>query len=66
MKDWSKIVEKYRGKWIALADGEETVVASGKDVKSAIALSKEKGHSDPILFRVPDEIADFVGYENSL
>ena len=66
MKDWSDVCVKYRGQWVAFADDEETVIASGKDVKTAVALSVKKGHSDPILFRVPDEIVDFVGYEDTL
>ena len=64
--DWTKIYKKYAGNWIALEDDEITVVASGKDLKTTLALSAKKGNSNPIVFRVPDEIIDFVGYENSL
>ncbi len=66
MKDWSDICAEYRGLWVAIADDEETVVAAGKDVPSVLALSAERGNSDPILFRVPDEIVDFVGYEGAV
>ena len=66
MKTWEKIAEKYKGLWIALTDDEQTVIASGKDIKTTLAKSVVKGHTDPVLFRVPDEIVDFVGYENSL
>ena len=62
MKDWSNIYEKYKGLWVGLADDEETVIASGQTIKSVIDASKTKGNPDPILFRVPDEIVDFVGY----
>ncbi len=62
MKDWSNIYEKYKGLWVGLADDEETVIASGKTIKMVVEASKSKGNSDPILFRVPDEIVDFVGY----
>ena len=65
MKDWDEICTAYKGQWIALADDEQTVVAAGKDLKTALALSKSYGTSDPILFRVPDEVVDFVGYENT-
>ena len=61
MKDWSGIYEKYKGLWVGLADDEETVIASGKTVKSVIETSRVKGNTNPILFRVPNEIADFVG-----
>ena len=66
IKDWTEICEKYKGLWVALADDEQTVIASGKDVSSTIALSAEKGNDNPILFRVPDEIVDFVGHEDSV
>ena len=62
MKDWSTIYEKYKGLWVGLADDEETVIASGATIKSVVELSSSKGNSNPILFRVPDEIVDFVGY----
>lgn len=66
MKDWSHIYEKYKGLWVGFADDEETVLAAGKTIKSVIETSTSKGNPNPILFRVPDEIVDFVGYENSL
>ncbi len=65
-KDWTEICRKYKGLWVAFEDDEETVVASGKDISTALSRSKEKGNATPILFRVPDEIVDFVGYEDSL
>ena len=65
MDKWSQISSTYRGQWIALEDDEQTVIASGKDLESTLAASAVKGRRDPIVFRVPDEIVDFVGYENS-
>ena len=58
--------EKYSGQWVALADDQKTVIASGKDVDSTLQLSEKKGNINPILFRVPDEIVDFVGYEGTV
>ena len=66
IKDWTHICREYRGRWVALADDEETVIAAAGDVPSVLALSAERGHRDPLLFRVPDEIVDFVGYEGAL
>ena len=65
MIDWTHL-QAYKGEWVALADDERTVIASGKDIKSTLSHSAEKGNSDPILFRVPDEIVDFVGHENTI
>ena len=56
----------YRGKWIALENDEQTVIAAHKDLKKTLALSAEKGNTDPIVFHVPDEIVNFVGYEDSI
>ena len=62
MKDWSVICDEYKGQWIALQDDEQTVIASDKNLKKALALSAAKGNDNPIVFRVPDEIIDFVEY----
>ena len=64
MEKWAEIGDKYKGQWIALENDEQTVIASGNDLKSTLAASAARGNSDPIVFRVPDEIVDFVGYED--
>jgi hypothetical protein len=59
--DWTHLFEKYRGKWVALADDEVTVLGFGETVKEA----HEEGlkHTKmPILHRVPDSLDIFVGY----
>jgi hypothetical protein len=66
MKDWSVMCAEYRGRWVALADDEETVIAAGSDVPAVLALSAQRGHADPLLFRVPNEIVDFAGYEGAV
>ena len=62
MKDWTQICEQYRGMWVAIDDDEETVVAADRKLDQAIALKKALGKPNAALFRVPDEIVDFVGY----
>lgn len=59
--DWTKIYKKYKGLWVALRDDEKTVVASGKTVKQVMKRVREKGYSQPILFRVPTKIIPYVG-----
>ena len=61
-KDWTHLFELYRGKWVALADDETTVLASGASAKEVheVALTKAP---QPILYRVPDTLDAFVGYE---
>ena len=59
--DWSKIYKKYKGLWVAMLDDEQTVVGSGKTLKEALLKAKEKGYSDPIMNRMPDNLSPYVG-----
>ena len=61
--NWTEILEKYRGMWIALAEDEKTVVASSKDAKDAYEKAKKKGVKVPIMFSVPREMKSHIGYE---
>jgi hypothetical protein len=63
VKDWSLLFATYRGQWIALADDEITVVAAAPTAKGALTASAAKGMPTPILYRVPDTLDTFVGYE---
>ncbi len=45
--DWSKIMRDYRGKWVALADDQKTVVASAESAIDASSLAKKKGYEKP-------------------
>ena len=47
--------------WIALADDEITVLAFGKTLKEAIEAAKKKGFADPIMTRMPENLASYVG-----
>lgn len=60
--DWSKIYAKYKGLWVALADDEETVIASGKTAKEAWDNAQDKGYKKPILTRMPEELVTYVGF----
>lgn len=61
-KDWTHLFENYRGKWVALAKDEITVIGSGTSAKEAHAAGL-KHSSMPILYRVPDALEAFAGYE---
>ena len=63
IKDWSRLFANYHGQWVALADDEVTVVAATPTAKGALAASAAKGATSPILYRVPDNLDTFVGYE---
>ena len=57
-KDWTHLFEKHRGKWVALAEDETTVLAAGDTAKQAYEAAHERG----ILYRVPDTLDNFAGH----
>ena len=61
--DWTGLFKRYKGLWVALADDEMTVIASASTAKEALATSTANGSPDPILYRVPDTLEVFAGYE---
>ncbi len=60
--DWSGIYKKYKGSWVALANDEKTVLASGKTAKEAWDQALKKGFKKPILTRMPEKLIPYVGY----
>jgi hypothetical protein len=59
--DWTKIVNKYKGLWVALERDEITVIASGKTAKDAWNKAQNKGFKKPILARMPLHNLPFIG-----
>ena len=64
-QDWTELFECYRGKWIALADDETTVLAAADTAKDAF-FKGQAFSATPLLYRVPDTLDAFVGYEIQL
>lgn len=60
--DWTKIYKQYKGFWVALKEDEKTVLASGKTAKEAWMKAIEKGYKKPILMRMPEKLATYVGF----
>jgi len=61
VKDWTQIVKKYGGQWVAFKDDEITVTGHGKTLKAAIKNSISNGYKDPIVMAMPKRVVDFVG-----
>jgi hypothetical protein len=61
VKDWSPIVKKYGGKWIALKDDEVTVIAAGDTLKEARAQAEKAGFPHPIFTKIPAKLTYFAG-----
>lgn len=59
--DWSPIYKKYKGKWVALKDDEQTVIAAGKSLQEASRKAEKKGFKNPIFMNVPQKLTYFVG-----
>ncbi len=59
--DWSGIFKKYKGLWVALAQDEITVLASGKTAKQAWNKARKSGYEKPILTKMPSELITYVG-----
>lgn len=60
-KNWTSIYRKYKGKWVALKDDEQTVIGSGSTMKATLAIAKKSGYEKPILFRVPIKVVPRIG-----
>ena len=59
--DWTHLSETYRGKWVALAEDDTTVLASGDTAKEAYeAAAKMPGRH--FLYQVPATDDYFIGY----
>ncbi len=59
--DFTKIIKKYKGKWIALAENEKKVITSGRSAKEVLEKAKKEGYGTPILFRVPISLLPYIG-----
>ena len=59
--DRTPLFEKYPGRWVALAEDDTTVIASGLTAKEAHeAAAKKPGQH--FLYRVPETVEIFLGY----
>lgn len=61
--DWTRLFAEHRGQWVALADDEVTVLAAASTARGALDASVAKGATNPILYRVPDDLDTLVGHE---
>lgn len=59
--DWTHLSENYRGKWVALAEDERTVVAAGDTAKEAYEAATIKPGRH-FLYQVPETLDFFAGY----
>ena len=60
-KDWTKLLKKYKGMWVALAEDETTVLGAGQTVQAALTAAKKKSEKMPFLTHVPESVVSYVG-----
>ena len=60
-KNWTTLFEQYKGKWVALADDETTVISSGEVLSEVIHKATDKGHLKPILAKIPTKDITYIG-----
>lgn len=54
-------MKRYRGKWVALAGDERTVIAAAATLRQAVTQAKKRGVDRPILTHVPPKVIPYVG-----
>jgi hypothetical protein len=60
--DRTGLFKKYPGKWVALADDDTTVIASGATAREARDAALKKTDARHFLLRVPEKVELFLGY----
>ncbi len=58
--DWTQLFEEHKGRWVALAEDERTVIASGKTAKEVWQKARRET-SKPIMMQVPTDLTAYVG-----
>ena len=61
INDFTEIVEKYHGLWVAFNDELSEVVASGKNMDNVYEKAFRTGAKRPTLFKVPLQNVIFMG-----
>lgn len=60
-KNWTHLLPKFAGLWVAFDKDEETVIAAGKNLKITIKKAENQGFINPPVFKVPTEMLPYVG-----
>jgi len=60
-KDWTQLYKKYKGKWVALASDEVTVLGSGMTVLEAMKEARSRTETTPYLTHIPETLNAYVG-----
>lgn len=59
-EELSSKLQEYKGRWVAV--DQDVVVADGDSAAEVLKAARDKGHTDPLVFRVsttPERLAFF-------
>jgi len=59
--DRSRAFSEHRGRWVAFAEDQATIVGAGKTAERALDEAKRNGVGRPILARMPRQLMPFIG-----
>ncbi len=54
------MLEGYEGKWVAMSDDEEKVIAASDSFSEARGQALAKGERNPVMLKVPPKDASYV------
>lgn len=60
-RDWRKLYQQYKGQWVALADDEMSVIASGPTLREVLEQATKLGYKRPYVTKLPADLRVFVG-----
>ena len=56
----AKLLEKHKGKWVALFQDEKHVAGVGATIDEALAEARANGEDHPVLIKAPDQFSAFL------
>ena len=59
--NWTHIMKKYAGKWVAIKDDLKTVISSASTAREALKKAQLKGVFQPYLNFIPRTLNAFAG-----
>jgi len=59
--DLTKVLKKYKGKWVALIPNSNEVAASGKVLKEVVIKAQDRGIHNPVMLKATPAYGPFVG-----
>lgn len=61
MKDWTKLISRYGGKWVVFGAKDKVIEASPKLEVALKRFGKKFPNRRPSIFKVPRKICPYVG-----